>query len=116
MLRILVNITIEKIKLMTKQCQYLPEGYHGKTTNPEGYHSKTTKVGNGNTLQITCSSCLMLKSEVLSRVEQTSAALIELKLVWRNNNISLGWKVYLMHSLVICITIYAVKMLAESSK
>ena len=47
------------------------------------------------------------KPEVLSRVAQTTAALTKLKLIWRDNNISLGSKVKLMRSLVISIFLYA---------
>ena len=43
--------------------------------------------------------------EVLSRIEQATAALTKLKLIWRDNNISLGSKV--KHSLVISIFLYA---------
>ena len=47
------------------------------------------------------------KLEVLSRIVQATAALTKLKPVWRDNNISLGSKVKLMHSLVISIFLYA---------
>ena len=47
------------------------------------------------------------KPEVLSRIEQASAALTKLKPIWRDNNISLGSKVTLMRSLVISIFLYA---------
>ena len=43
------------------------------------------------------------KPEVLSRIEQATAALTKLKPIWRNNYISLGSKVKLMRSLVIFI-------------
>ena len=47
------------------------------------------------------------KPEVLSRIAQATAALTKLKLIWRDNNISLGSKVNLMRSLVISIFLYA---------
>ena len=47
------------------------------------------------------------KPEVLSRIEQATAALTKLKPIWRDNNISLGSKVKLMRSLVISIFMYA---------
>ena len=47
------------------------------------------------------------KPEVLSRNEQATAALTKLKPIWRDNNISLGSKLKLMHSLVISIFLYA---------
>ena len=47
------------------------------------------------------------KPEVLSRTEQTTAALTKLKPIWRDNNISLESKVKLMRSLVIFIFQYA---------
>ena len=43
------------------------------------------------------------KPEVLSRIAQATAALTKLKPIWRDNNISLGSKVKLMRSLVICL-------------
>ena len=47
------------------------------------------------------------KPEVLSRIEQATAALTKLKSIWRDNSISLGSKVKLMRSLVISIFLYA---------
>ena len=47
------------------------------------------------------------KPELLSRIAQATAALTKLKPIWRDNNISLGSKVKLMHSLVISIFLYA---------
>ena len=47
------------------------------------------------------------KQEVLSRIAQATAALTKLKPIWRDNNMSLGSKVKLMHSLVISIFLYA---------
>ena len=47
------------------------------------------------------------KPEVLSRIAQVTAALTKLKPIWRDNNISLGSKVKLMHSLVISMFLYA---------
>ena len=40
------------------------------------------------------------KPDVLSRIAQATVALTKLKPIWRDNNISLGSKVKLMHSLV----------------
>ena len=47
------------------------------------------------------------KSEVLSRIVQTTTAFTKLKPIWRENNISLGSKVKLMLSFVISILLYA---------
>ena len=47
------------------------------------------------------------KSEVSSRIAQTTAALTKLKPIWRDSNISLGSKEKLMRSLVISIFLYA---------
>ena len=47
------------------------------------------------------------KPEVLSRIEQATAALTKQKPIWRDNNISLGSKVKPMRSLVISIFLYA---------
>ena len=46
------------------------------------------------------------KPEVLSSIAQATAALTKLKPIWKDNNISLGSKVKLMHSLVISIFLY----------
>ena len=43
----------------------------------------------------------------LSRIAQATAALIKLKPIWRDNNISLGSKVKLMRSLVISIFLFS---------
>ena len=59
------------------------------------------------------------KPEVLSRTAQATAALTKLKPIWRDNNISLGSKVKLMHSLVISIFLYACEswtLMAELQK
>ena len=47
------------------------------------------------------------KPEVLSRIAKATAALTELKPIWRDNDISLASKVKLMRSLVISIFLYA---------
>ena len=47
------------------------------------------------------------KLEVLSRIAQATAALTNLKPIWRDNNISVESEVELMHSLVISIFLYA---------
>ena len=49
------------------------------------------------------------KPEVLLRIAHTIAALIKLKPIWKDNNISLGSKVKSMRSLVISIFLYACK-------
>ena len=59
------------------------------------------------------------KPKVLSRIAQATAALTKLKPIWRDNNISLGSKVKLMHFLVISIFLYACEswtLSAESEK
>ena len=47
------------------------------------------------------------KPEILSRIAQSTAALTNLKPIWRDNNVSLGSKVKLMRSFVISIFLYA---------
>ena len=47
------------------------------------------------------------KPEVLSRIEQATAALTKLKPIWRDDNISLGSKMKLLRFLVISIFLYA---------
>ena len=46
------------------------------------------------------------KAEVLSRIEQSTATLIKLKTIRRDNNISLGSNVKIVLSLVISIFLY----------
>ena len=46
------------------------------------------------------------KPEVLSRIAQATAALTKLKLIWRDNNISLGSKLKFICTLVISIFLY----------
>ena len=50
------------------------------------------------------------KSEILSGIEQATAAFTKLNLIWRDNNISLGSKVKLMRPLVFSIFLYACKL------
>ena len=47
------------------------------------------------------------KPEVLSRIAQATAALTNLKPIWRDSNISFGSKAKLMRSLAISIFVYA---------
>ena len=49
------------------------------------------------------------KSEILSRIAQTTAALTRLKLVWIDKSISFSSKIRLMRSLVTFIFLYACK-------
>ena len=59
------------------------------------------------------------KPDILSRIEQATAALTKLKPIWRDKNISLGSKVKLVRSLVISIFLYACEsstLTAESVK
>ena len=46
------------------------------------------------------------KSEILSRITQTAAALSRLKIIWRDKNISLASKVKLMRTLIISTFLY----------
>ena len=47
------------------------------------------------------------KPEILSKISQARAALTKLEPIWIDNNVSLGLKVKLMHSLVISVFLYA---------
>ena len=47
------------------------------------------------------------KSEVLSRIAQTSAAVDKLTAIWNDKNIAIGSKIKLMRSLVMFIFLYA---------
>ena len=64
---------------------------------------KRTEVGHCNKLQVAVVSDDGSKPEVLSRIEQATAALTKLKPIRRDNNISLVSKVKLMRSIVISI-------------
>ena len=50
------------------------------------------------------------KPEIISRIEQATAALTKLKPFWRDNNVPLGSKVKLVRSLVISIYLYACEL------
>ena len=47
------------------------------------------------------------KPEILSRITQTTAALSRLKIVWRDKNISLAFKVKLMRTFILSTFLYA---------
>ena len=47
------------------------------------------------------------KSEILSKIAQTTAALSRLKIIWKDKNISLASKVKLMRTLILSIFLYA---------
>ena len=47
------------------------------------------------------------KSEVLSRIAQTTAAVTKLKVIWNNKDIAMRSKIRLMHSLTMSIFLYA---------
>ena len=47
------------------------------------------------------------KSEILSRIAQATAALSRLKIIWRDKNISLAFKVKLMRPLILSTFLYA---------
>ena len=47
------------------------------------------------------------KSEILSKIAQTTAALSRLKIIWRDKNISLASKVKLMRTLILSTILYA---------
>ena len=52
---------------------------------------------------------MALNQRFLSRIEQATAALTKLMPIWRDNNVSLGLNVKLMHYLFISIFLYACK-------
>ena len=47
------------------------------------------------------------KSEVLSRIAQTTAAVTRLKVIWNDKNITIGSKIRQVHSLAMSIFLYA---------
>ena len=47
------------------------------------------------------------KLEILSRIDQTTAALSRLKIIWRDKNISFAFKVKLMWTLILSTFLYA---------
>ena len=73
-----------------KQCQWHPEGDQG-----------------GRPLQASSVSDDGSTPKILSRIAQATAVFTKLKLIWRDNNISFGSNVKLMHSLVISMFLYA---------
>ena len=78
------------------------------TLFPEADQDKRTETGNDNKRQIPRRNNDYSKLEVLSRIEQATAAPTELKLILRDNNISLEPKVNLyMRSLIIAIFLCA---------
>ena len=97
--RYLMKISAEKTKLMTNsangiQREIKVKGQKSGTVTSFKYLG-TVVSDDGS------------KPEVLSRIAQANAALTKMKPIWRDNNISLGSKVKLMHSLVISIFLYA---------
>ena len=54
--------------------------------------------------------------EVLSRIEQATAAVTKLKPIWRDKSIFLESKVKMMHSLVIFIFLYACRSWSLTSE
>ena len=93
------------VKSLDKTCT----SYKLKISVGNGIQGTMTETGNDQKFQIHRSNFSDdgLKSAVLSRNEQTFAALTKLKLLWRDNSVSLGLKVKLMRSLVMCIFLYA---------
>ena len=90
------------------------EKHLNKTTSSANGIQREIKVKGQKLGTVTCFKYLGAvvsddgsKPEVLSRIEQATAALTKLKPIWRDNNISLGSKVKLMRSLVISIFLYA---------
>lgn len=75
-------------------------------TNHVNGISSAIKV-NGKALDTPSNICEEFKQEVLAGTVQATAALAKLKPVWKDNNISLGSKVRLLHSLTISIFLYA---------
>ena len=94
-----MEISAEKTKLMTNNTKGISTDIRVKGTKLETVHSFkylgaiVTDEGS--------------KPEVLSRIAQTTAALIKLKPIWNDKNIALSSKIRLMHSLVISIFLYA---------
>ena len=93
-----MEISAEKTKLMTNSANGIQREIKvkGKFGTVTSFKYLGTVVSNDGS-----------KPEVLSRIEQATAALTKLKPIWRDNNISLGSKLKLMRSLVISIFLYA---------
>ena len=94
-----MEISSEKTKLMTNSTNGIQREIKVKG-------QKLVTITSFNYLEAIVSddSC---KPEVLSRIAQATAALTQLKPIWRDNNISLGSKVKLMRHLVISIFLHA---------
>ena len=74
----------------------------------QGDQSKRTEAWVSHKVQVSGLSCIWrgFQAEILSRIEQTTAALTRLKPVWNDRSISLSSKIQLMHSLVTFIPLY----------
>ena len=101
--------------------------YHGRKTTNQSINQKTklmTNSASGIQREIkvkgqklaTVTSLMYLgaivsddgsKPEILSRTAHATATFTKLKPIWRDNNVSLGSKVKLVHPLVISIFLYA---------
>ena len=95
-----MEISAEKTKLMTNSANGIQREIKVK-------EQKLGNVTSFNTLEQASVSDDGSKPEVLLRIAQATEALTKLKLIWRDNNISLESKVKLMRSLVISIFLYA---------
>ena len=60
-------------------------------------------------MQISAEKALGSKPEVLSRIDQTIAAVTKLKVIWNDKNIAISSKIRLMRSPVMSIFWYACK-------
>ena len=82
------------------------------TNNPNGFQrefktkdQRLEEVGNFKYLGAIISN-EGSKSEILSRIAQTTTALSRLKIIWRDKNISLAFKVKLMRTLILSTFLY----------
>ena len=103
-----MEIRAEKTKLMTNSAS----GIHRKI-KVKGQRLGT--VTSFNYLWVVVSDDGS-KPETLSRTAQATAALTKLKPIWKDNNISLEWKVNLMRSLVSSIFLYACESLTLTAE
>ena len=94
-----MEISVEKTKLMTNNANGIQREIKVKgqklSTVTSFKYLKAVVSDDGS------------KPEILSRTEQATVALTKLKLIWRDDNVSLGLKVKLMRSLVISIFLSA---------
>ena len=98
------NCTMYKMKISAEKTKLMPNSTNGIQREIKVKVQKLGTVTSFKYLEAVVSDDGS-KPEVLSRIEQATAALTKLKPIWRDSNIFLGSKVKLMRSLVISMSV-----------